>query len=453
MKKFILPLLAAAFAIPVFADEIEDAVELINNGQLQEARELLTSIESSNPHANLYLGRIDFLEYDFPEAARRYGLVNAALKAGEEYQLFNRQLQTGKQMIGHVEKIVVIDSLTVDKENFFKTYRLSPASGRILNAREVKELKPEAESSSSGFTNEFENYLLWSAPDANNATRLYESVLMTDGKWSEPVPLPGILNNGTAVEEPEEDEAEDGEEREPVKLFDAAYPFMLDDGQTLYYASNNQNSLGGYDIFMATKDVEDGTFLQPRNIGMPFNSPADDYLLAIDPLTGAGWWASDRNHIPDKLTIYVYIVPESRQNVESDDENVLTLARVGDVMLTQTDAEEKIAEVRKAISDVKPSNRGKKDFYLPMGAKTYTVYADFKNKDAAEKMRTYMAESATFEKESKELQALRDSYTGNGKTAAARQQIEKLEKKLRQDSARLRRTLSDVYRLERGRNR
>ena len=81
---------------------------------------------------------------------------------------------------------------------------------------------------------------------------------------------------------------------------------MMSDGITLYYANDGDNTLGGYDIFM-TRKGDDGRFLQPQNIGMPYNSPYDDYMLAIDEVTGAGWWATDRNQIPDSVTIYVFV--------------------------------------------------------------------------------------------------------------------------------------------------
>ncbi len=60
-------------------------------------------------------------------------------------------------------------------------------------------------------------------------------------------------------------------------------PFFMSDGVTLYYANDGDESIGGYDIFISRKG-EDG-FLQPQNIGMPYNSPYDDYMLAIDEVT------------------------------------------------------------------------------------------------------------------------------------------------------------------------
>lgn len=103
----------------------------------------------------------------------------------------------------------------------------------------------------------------------------YEGFRLGDGSWSEPTPLF------------DED-------------VDAAFPFMLSDGCTFYFASRSEQGLGGYDIFRSYRDSDTGEFQNPVNMGLPYNSPADDYMLAIDEYTGAGWWATDRNGAVDE---------------------------------------------------------------------------------------------------------------------------------------------------------
>ena len=56
---------------------------------------------------------------------------------------------------------------------------------------------------------------------------------------------------------------------------------MLSDGLTLYFAAQGPESIGGYDIFMTTYDAAEGRFLKPENIGMPFNSTANDYAWLL----------------------------------------------------------------------------------------------------------------------------------------------------------------------------
>ncbi len=61
-------------------------------------------------------------------------------------------------------------------------------------------------------------------------------------------------------------------------MYDEQSLFMKDD--TLYFASEGHNSMGGYDIFYAVKQA-DGTFSSPVNMGYPINTPADDLYLSI----------------------------------------------------------------------------------------------------------------------------------------------------------------------------
>ena len=94
------------------------------------------------------------------------------------------------------------------------------------------------------------------------------------------------------------------------------YPFMLSDGQTLYFAAKNEESLGGYDIYMTRYDNDERKYLAPENLGMPFNSPANDYLLVIDEFNNLGGFASDRNQPADSVCLYTFIPNESRRTYE-----------------------------------------------------------------------------------------------------------------------------------------
>lgn len=446
MKKIILSLFASLAAISLQANEIEEAALLIEAGRLPEAREILQEAAKKNNLANLYLGRIAFLEYDYPEAARFYAAVKGAARNSDTFLEHNRQLQTGRQMLAHLEKIVVVDSVSVDSTAFFNSYRLSPSAGRILAADDVKKLNKAAANADTGFTNEFEDILIWSAPDNAGNLRLAESSRLIDGSWSAPEWLP--LTPDTAKDE------EEGEDDVQIADFNIAFPFMLDDGVTLYYASDSEDSLGGYDIFVSTRDASDGEFLEPRNVGMPFNSPYNDYLMAIDELTGIGWWATDRNAVPGQVTVYAYIIPETRENVAQDDEDILYLASLSDYRLTQYGEEDKVREAKNALKNITAATAASPEFNLSMGGGTsYTQFSDFKNKQAATQMRAYLKEKETYEADREKLAALRSEYYMQAKPARMGKQIQQLEESLREKATRLKESLSEIYQLEKGKNR
>lgn len=264
------------------------------------------------------------------KAGRLYGLASKKAKRGdseftEKYDTYRSQLTNAKNFLERVEKIVIIDSISVPRADFFKSYRLPASSGSLRGADALP-------SNADGgvdyvFTNEGKDYKLWAEADTTGYMHLVESTLLTDGNWSEATPLSDDLSEDC----------------------DAVYPFMMADGVTLYYAANGENSIGGYDIMVATRDATDGSFLQPSNLGFPYNSPFDDYLLAIDELNGVGWWATDRNQLDDELTVYVFIPNELRTNYSSDEDDVLAFARIDNYVATQPedgDYDELLATIR-----------------------------------------------------------------------------------------------------------
>ncbi len=74
---------------------------------------------------------------------------------------------------------------------------------------------------------------------------------------------------------------------------DEGSPFLSEDGTKLYFASKGYNSIGDFDIFVATKT--DSGWSDVQNMGVPVNSPANDIHFR---LTGGseefGYLASDR---------------------------------------------------------------------------------------------------------------------------------------------------------------
>lgn len=314
---------------------------------------------------------------------------NKRLKPDEDrLEEINSLLVLTRNMLDRVEKIVVIDSIVVPKEKFFHFYRLSPESGRLADAsvlpRGTKIAYP-----GMVYVPENEIELLWAAPDSVHSYRLMSADRLADGRLSHPAPMPGNLN-------------EKG---------NANFPFLMPDGITLYYANSGTNSLGGYDIFLTRKDGDE--FLQPQNVGMPYNSPYDDYLLAIDETTGAGWWATDRNQIPDSVTIYIFIPNETRKNISPDDPNVKSLAMLTDIKATQTPGAD-YSKVRAAIAALSDAPKDKDDshqfeFFIP-GKGLYTNLEQFRTIRARDAMEKYLEIKENHLRLADRLASLRQQY-------------------------------------------
>ncbi len=94
---------------------------------------------------------------------------------------------------------------------------------------------------------------------------IYMCTRSIDGKWSEPV------NLGPKINTPYDEDA----------------PFVSIDNRMLYFSSNGEKSIGGFDIMVADL-LQDGTWTESRNLGYPFNSTNDDifYTTTVDGLKG-----------------------------------------------------------------------------------------------------------------------------------------------------------------------
>lgn len=97
------------------------------------------------------------------------------------------------------------------------------------------------------------------------------------------------------------------------------FPFLMSDGITLYFSATGDKCVGKRDIFMTTYDADKGTYYEPQNCGLPFNSVYNDYLLAIDDIDSLGWLVTDRFQSKDSVCIYTFVPTATRVDFQSDE--------------------------------------------------------------------------------------------------------------------------------------
>lgn len=329
-----------------------------------------------------------------------------------------RRAEMGQTMMRRVESIAIIDSLTVDSVDFFNAYRLSIPSGYIAGAEVLPE-GTDAQGVGAVFVTESGETMMW----GDGKGRLVETHLLSDGSWEQPRPMM---------------EAFDG-------IVAEAYPFLMPDGATLYFGAKGEESLGGYDIFISRHNGEE--FLQPQNMGMPYNSPDDDFMLAIDELTGAGWWATNRGHRGSgKVTIYVFVPQELRASYDVETPNLVELARVDSYRQSEgSGSYGKVLDAIAALDESGATDSREFRFAVP-GGRIYTSMADFRNPAAAEAMERYLDASAEMMADEERLAELRASYSrGN---SLVTDEILNLEKTMDIRREELRRLSNEVVRLE-----
>lgn len=401
---------------------------LIQEGRPEEAVKYLKFAHDKGvAEAPRYLAELAFFDYDFSGAEDYIARYEKSLRRSrkelpDDIELLQRRIDMARTMLDRVERIVVIDSVAVERDEFFKAFRLTPESGSI-NAPDVLPAGYEAASPTTVYMPETRSFMAWAAPDSMENYVLVGASRLSDGSWEKPHPLGSALDmNG-----------------------DSNFPFMMSDGITLYYANDGDESLGGYDIFISRKDETE--FLQPQNIGMPYNSPYDDYMLAIDEVTGVGWWATDRNQLGDYITIYKFIPSELRNNYPVDYPGLKDMARVTRYRDTWAEGED-YADLLEAVEAIDPNHKVKKAdfrFALP-GGKVYTTWDDFRIPRARKLMEKYVDGCKSYNRDVAELARLRSRYRGGDHGVA--DAILKLEKRLDADRETLKRLANEVISAE-----
>ena len=264
----------------------------------------------------------------------------------------------GARMMRGVENVTVIDSFVVDKDKLLSAYRLSGAAGKISALDGMQ---------GTSYTDEWGDKTIFTQMDAGGKSHLYSRVRLGEA-WSTPQPLEG-------VNEPE---------------YNQNYPFMNSDGVTLYFASDNTDGMGGYDIFITRYDTESGTYLKPDNVGFPFNSPFNDYLYVIDDLNQLGWFASDRYQPEGKVCVYVFVPNDSKIVYDydmTDPDKLRSLAMLDCIKDTWSDSnklrngKQRLAQAMYTDKQVQP--KGDFEFVINDNS-VYHSLGDFRSAQARE---------------------------------------------------------------------
>lgn len=365
-------------------------------------------------------GRDAFMNYDFDLAREKYDKYAQILKktpnAFEEELLekYYRQLEIAENSLDNVQKVEIIDRIDVPAADFFKYIKL-PASGGKLVSPELSIMKNASNSSDFAFSTESGELMIWSEMGEDNREHIIQSEKLLDGTWEPAVRIAEILNDGG----------------------NARNPFLLNDGVTLYYSGDGEGSMGGYDLFVATKDPATGEFRQPVGVGFPFNSPYNEYLMAIDDDNGIGWWVTDRNQLDGQVSVYVFKTNEIRKNYVLDEEDdIISLAKVDDIGITQdssTDYSRILKEIDNRSRQTKVSDTADFIFPLPEG-KIARRLSDFSSPSAKRSMQQYLQSLSDYNALLDKLSGLRkkyhDSEKKKGNSTALRNQILDLEVKV-----------------------
>lgn len=416
MKKILLLLLQifiASSLIVASAITKKDAQTLVENHQYEEAIDALRSLMKQSAYAkdgdcNKLLGQSLCLTGRYKEALphlqtairlnRRSGAqwylaitlqhlydFEGALEAIESYRpvlksemwlakadSLEAECQQGLRAMNHIEDVEIIDSLFVYKPSFFSYYKLGPESGRVMSD----------EQNGLFFENQAADYRILASDGS-----FFESYKIQE-TWEEPHPLKGV-----------------GSEE-----FRMITPFMRTDGETLYFACDSTPGIGGLDIYKTRFNSEEGEFYQAERLGMPFNSPFDDYMMAIDETHQVGWWATDRGDDPEHVLIYLFKLNDNPEFLDEPDESRARIDRIADSWKQEGGYEELLNSMANNANQSEETERVE---ILINDHLVYYSSDQFKNAESQSLYEQSLKTKVTIEENESRLKELRDQYANS----------------------------------------
>ncbi len=127
--------------------------------------------------------------------------------------------------------------------------------------------------------------IIFSATTTGGKLSLFYSIKFK-GEWAEARPLPGKINS---------------------ELSDESYPNLSRDGKRLYFASNREGSMGGYDLFYSVLDEKTWEWGEPIQLKYPINDTYDNLTISFSSTGRYAYISSIRKEGFGNRDIYAVI--------------------------------------------------------------------------------------------------------------------------------------------------
>lgn len=307
-------------------------------------------------------------------------------------------------MLPNTDKLLVVDSMVVDKESFLKHLDLQNENGYV-----------GIENDNAWFINALKNKKIYASGDSLSGRKLILAYYV-NSKWEDRRSI-SELNT----------------------LFsDINFPFLMPDGTTLFFSAKGHNSIGGFDIYTTRLDVDNGGFYIPDNYGLPYNSTANDYFLAIDERNNLGWLVSDRYQPEDKVCIYIFVPNKNRVKLAQegfDNNTIKKLAQLNSIQDTWNfgDKQEAMRNLEHLRTQRNVGNKSRESVLFIVNDKIkYTSLSQFKSNKSKQLFAKLEDNKQLVAKQKTEVENLRIQYkqANKAKQSSLKQDILFIEKQL-----------------------
>lgn len=237
------------------------------------------------PDSLIFQGDMLHAQYDFEKALESYEqaleMLGSETDSLQLLTLKDKMLlsENGRNMSGFTYSPSVVAKHKFSLDDFYLYYPLEDRSWREA----PNQLDSTASSlSMATFVPDDVQRIFFSTEDEDGIRNIYMTEYQ-DTIWT----YPSLLNEHL------------------VSPANEIYPMVSSDGRTLYFASEGLYGVGGYDIYMSEWSDEDNDWSMPVNMGFPYSSPADDFLLVNTDDGRYTFFASNRECSSDSVWVYV----------------------------------------------------------------------------------------------------------------------------------------------------
>ena len=129
-------------------------------------------------------------------------------------------------------------------------------------------------------------YFVSDRPGGFGGTDIYKCVKLPTGRWSK------ATNLGPTINSPYNEDA----------------PFMHPDGTTMFFSSNGNKTMGGYDIYFSA--LGDSGWFPPQNMGYPINTTDDDIFYVMSTDGKRAYFSSLRQEGKGEKDLYMVTIPQ-----------------------------------------------------------------------------------------------------------------------------------------------
>ncbi|WP_408024384.1 OmpA family protein [Tenacibaculum sediminilitoris] len=254
---------------------------------------------NKQPHLNIYKAEelfddenqtVDLTNEERVQSiSSKYHESNAVITSDGKTMYFTRTSFDGEKLIGGTNEVANL-----------KIYKAENINGKWEH---IRKLPFNNDNYSVGHPalslDEKTLYFISDMPNGFGLTDIYKVSILENDTYSTPENLGAEINT-------------EGREM---------FPFVTKD-KTLYFASDGHLGLGALDVFESK--MQDKTYTNPKNLGVPINSSYDDFAFVIDREKNSGFFSSNRKGGKGDDDIYSFMLYKCKEDITgivSDESN------------------------------------------------------------------------------------------------------------------------------------